>query len=218
MQQNDEVQTFEKPNSNSVFSQASRVNVRDFNNAWFKRGRPKLVEALWIVSSAVFVTSWLPGSFHRRLLLRVFGAKLGKRVAIKPGARVKFPWKLSIGSDTWIGEDVWIDNLDSVEIGDNCCLSQGVYLCTGSHDWASPTFELVTKPIKVENCAWIGARASLAPGTVVGEGAVVAMGSTASGDLESWTIYRGVMAKIVRRRLIRQVVRFEGKSHGTVDS
>ena len=214
----DEDQAFEEPRSNSIASRVSRVSLRDFDNAWYQRGRPKWVEALWIVLSALFVASWLPGSFHRRVLLRLFGAELGKRIAIKPGVRVKFPWKLSVGSDTWIGEGVWIDNLDRVEIGDNCCLSQGAYLCTGSHDWSSPTFGLITKPIKIENCAWIGAGASLAPGTVVGEGAVVAMGSTASGDLEPWTIYSGVMAKIVRRRLIREVVRSEGDAHGTVGS
>ncbi len=202
MQQNDEARAVEKAIANSANSQPSRVRLRDFNNAWFKRGRPKWVEAIWIVVSALFVSSWVPGRFQRRMLLGLFGAKIGKRVAIKPGLRVKFPWKLTIGSDTWIGEDVWIDNLDRVEIGHNCCLSQGAYLCTGSHDWASPTFDLITKPIRIENCAWIGARATLAPGTVAGEGAVVAMGSMASGALEPWSIYQGNPAKIVKDRQV----------------
>ena len=182
-QHNRVVQNFEEPTSNSAYLRTSRVDLRNFNNAWFQRGRPKLVEALWVVASALFVASWLPGSAHRRLLLRLFGAKIGKRVAIKPGVRVKFPWKLSIGSDTWIGEEVWIDNLDRVEIGDNCCLSQGAYLCTGSHNWNSPTFDLVTKPIRIQNCAWIAAKVCIAPGTVVCEGAVVAMGSLAVGEV-----------------------------------
>lgn len=203
MQQNDEVQTFGELTSNATASRGLRVSLHDFKNAWFKRSRPKLVEALWIVVSALFVASWLPGSFHRRVLLHLFGAKFGKRVVIKPGVRVKFPWKLSIGSDTWIGEDVWIDNLDSVEIGDNCCLSQGAYLCTGSHDWGSPTFELITKPIRIQNCAWIAAQASIAPGTIVGEGAVVAMGSVAVGVVEPWSISQGNPAKRIKARYIQ---------------
>ncbi len=162
--------------------------------------------------SALFVASWVPGSRHRRLILQLFGAKVGSRVAIKPGVRVKFPWKLTIGSDTWIGENVWIDNLDRVDIGDNCCLSQGAYLCTGSHDWCSPAFDLITKPIKVANCAWVAARATLAPGTVVGEGAVVAMGSMASGALEPWSIYQGNPAKIVKDRQVVDSVRVPKKS------
>lgn len=179
------------------------VNLRDFNNAWFQRGRPQWVELSWIVVSVLLVSSWLPGSAHRRLLLRLFGARIGKRVAIKPGVRIKFPWKLSIGSDTWIGEDVWIDNLDRVEIGDNCCVSQGAYLCTGSHDWGTAAFDLITRPIKIADGAWIGARAVVAPGTAVGEGTVVGLGSTVSGNLEPWSIYRSASAKIVRQRVER---------------
>ncbi len=209
MQQDDEAETTEELASNPVASQALTVNLCDFSNTWFQRGRPKWVEALWIVVSALFVASWLPGSAHRKLLLRLFGAEIGKRVAIKPGVRVKFPWKLSIGSDTWIGEDVWIDNLDRVDIGDNCCVSQGSYLCTGSHNWCSPTFNLITKPIKIENCAWIGARASLAPGVIVGEGAVLALGSVATCNLAPWHVYSNVA---VRRKKARNIGPYDGAS------
>lgn len=150
--------------------------------------------------SALFIESLLPGSAHRRLILRLFGAKIGKQVIIKPRVRVKFPWKLSIGDDTWLGEAVWIDNLDAVKIGADCCISQGAYICTGSHDWSSSSFDLITKPISIGNCAWIGARASVAPGTVIAEGAMVTMGSVATGRLEAWSIYRGLPAQLTRKR------------------
>ena len=134
------------------------------------------------------------------MMLRAFGANIGKRVSIKPGVRVKFPWRLEIGDDSWIGEDVWIDNLALVKIGSNCCISQGAYICTGSHDWTSAEFDLVVKPVRIEDSAWISARSSVGPGVTVGEGAVLLMGSVAASDLAPWSIYQGVPAKRIKAR------------------
>jgi putative colanic acid biosynthesis acetyltransferase WcaF len=110
---------------------------------------------------------------------------------------------LVIGDHSWIGEDVWIDNLAEVEIGSNVCISQGAYLCTGSHDWSRPTFDLVVKPIRIGNGAWIAARAAIRPGVSVGEGAVLGLGGVATSDLAPWTVYQGVPAKPVRKRIVR---------------
>ena len=131
-----------------------------FNNTNFSRGRPVWVEALWLFVQALFINSWIPGSVHRKLLLRLFGAKIGKGTFFKPGVKVKFPWRLEIGEHTWIGEDVWIDNLAKVTIGSHCCISQGVYLCTGSHDWSKKRFGLIIEPITVVDKAWLCAKAS----------------------------------------------------------
>jgi putative colanic acid biosynthesis acetyltransferase WcaF len=178
------------------------IDLELFDNKGFHRGRPRWIEALWITLSALLVESWLPGSWHRVLLLRLFGAVVGRRVVIKPHVRVKFPWRLRIGNDSWIGEGAWIDNLDSVDIGSDCCISQGAYLCTGSHDWAKPGFDLIVRPIRIGNGAWIAAKAVIAPGVTIGEGAVLTLGSVAVADLEPWTIYRGCPAAPVRKRVI----------------
>ena len=190
-----------------VLHKAPKVRLCDFNNTWFRRGKPRIVEGMWVITSALFVASRLPGSLHRRVHLRLFGARIGKRVVIKPGVRIKFPWKISIGSDSWIGESVWIDNLDSVEIGGNCCLSQSAYICTGSHDWRSPSFDLLTKPVTIADCAWIAARACIAPGVAAGEGAVLAMGSVATSNLTPWGVYQGVPAKLVKQRILDETAR-----------
>lgn len=176
------------------------VQLARYDNAWFDRGRAKWVEALWLLVEALLVRSWIPGAAHRRMLLCLFGAKIGRGVDIKPGIRVKFPWRLSVGDYSWIGEKVWIDNLASVEIGSNCCLSQDTYLCTGSHDWTSSRFDLIVRSIVIEDGAWIAARATVGPGVRVGEGAMLALGSVATNDLDPWTIYRGVPAVAVRKR------------------
>jgi putative colanic acid biosynthesis acetyltransferase WcaF len=181
---------------------ASVVQLRKYSNAWFRRGRSRFVEALWLLLEAALVRSWVPGGFHRRLILRAFGATIGKRVVIKPGVRIKFPWRLEIGNDSWIGEDVWIDNLAPVQIGANCCISQGVYICTGSHDWATLTFDLIVKPVQIKDGAWLASRSVIGPGVLVGEGAVLSLGSVATSDLAPWGIYQGVPATLMRQRRV----------------
>ncbi|WPY96242.1 WcaF family extracellular polysaccharide biosynthesis acetyltransferase (plasmid) [Limimaricola variabilis] len=175
-----------------------------FSSAGFDRGAPRVVEALWLAANSLLLSSWLPGSGWRVRLLRIFGAQLGHGVVIKPGVRVKFPWRLRVGDHSWIGEDVWIDNLAEVCIGAHACLSQGAYLCTGSHDWGRESFDLITRPIAVADHAWVGARAVLAPGATLGTGAVLGMGSLGKGDMTSWTIHVGHPAGSRRARPAQQ--------------
>lgn len=160
-----------------------------FRNHNFERGASRLKEAFWLLVSGIFIESWLPGSKWRVAVLTLFGARIGAGVVIKPGVKVKFPWRLEVGNHSWIGERVWIDNLAHVTIGKHTCLSQGAYLCTGSHDWSSENFDLVIGPITISDHAWICACSTLAPGSSIGEGAVVAMGVRAVGEIEAWTVY-----------------------------
>jgi len=166
------------------------------------RGCPLWLEACWLAAQALLLSSWVPGSAPRVWLLRLFGAKVGRRVIIKPRVRVKFPWRLAIGDDTWIGEGVWIDNLARVDVGSHCCLSQGTYVCTGNHDWGRATFDLFARPVTVRRAAWLGARSVVGPGVTVGEGAVLCLGGVATKDLESWQVHRGSPAVAVRRRIV----------------
>lgn len=119
---------------------------------------------------------------------------------LKPGLRVKFPWRLEVGHHCWLGEDVWIDNLAPVLLGDRVCLSQGVYLCTGNHDFRTPMFQLRVQPITIDHDTWIAARAVLAPGTCVGVGAVVALAAVVKGVVPAGSIMAGNPARAVGRR------------------
>lgn len=179
-----------------------RVRLDRFSSARFERGRSRLQEATWRVVQAAFVSSFLPGSRLRAAILRAFGARIGRGVVFKPRLRVTFPWRLEIGDHCWIGENVWIDNLAQVRIGDQCCVSQDVYLCTGSHDWTKPEFDLILKPIAVADQAWLAARSSVAPGATIGQGAVLAFGAVAFGDLAPWTVHQGNPAQPTRRRAL----------------
>lgn len=163
------------------------------------------MEALWLICSALLVESWLPGSRHRVWLLRAFGARIGEGVRAKPRLRVKFPWRLQVGARSWIGEGVWIDNLAPVEIGADCCISQGVYLCTGGHDWSRRGFDLITKPITLSDAVWIGAKAIVGPGVSAGAGAVLTLGSRATKDLAPWTIHDGFPCAPLKARIVAGV-------------
>jgi putative colanic acid biosynthesis acetyltransferase WcaF len=177
-----------------------RMRLGAYNSGAFDRGAPRWKEGVWIVLQWLLIRSWIPGSWHRCWVLRLFGARIGERVVFKPGVRVKFPWRLVIGDDVWLGEDVWIDNLAEVRIGNNVCISQGSYLCTGSHDWREEAFTLLTKPIVVESESWIGAQARVAPGVQVGAGAVLALGSVATRDLGPGWVHQGNPAMPMRPR------------------
>ena len=175
-----------------------------FRNSWYSPGQSRLIAALWFFVGLPLLRLQLqPLSSLRSILLRLFGARIGGGVVIKPGIRVKYPWHLSIAANSWIGEDVWIDNLTSVTIGANVCVSQGAYLCTGNHDWSDPAFGLEVKPIKIEDGSWIGARALICPGVHVGRCAVAAAGSVVTRNIPAFEIHAGNPAGFIKSRHFR---------------
>lgn len=167
----------------------------------YSPGRSFIVRVAWYFCSLLlFEGGWLPISRPKLSLLRLFGATVGRGVVVKPNVRIKFPWKLRVGENTWIGQEVWIDNLAEVTIGDNCCLSQGVYLCTGSHDHQRTTFDLVLGSITIESQCWIASKSVVLPGVRVGEGAVVAAGSVVVKNVDAGTIVGGCPATAIGSR------------------
>lgn len=177
------------------------MNLKTFNNISFDRGASLTKQVFWLVTEAILFSSSLPGSVWRRWLLCAFGARVGQGVVIKPRVRIKFPWKLILGNDSWIGENVWIDNLDWVTVGSNSCISQGAYLCTGSHDWSKPTFDLIVKPIVIGEHAWISAFCKVAPGVTVASGSVCVIGSIVTKSTREWEVWGGNPFKKLRDRL-----------------
>ncbi|RYD92198.1 MAG: colanic acid biosynthesis acetyltransferase WcaF, partial [Sphingobacteriales bacterium] len=164
--------------------------------AWQRR-------VLWhYVNAVVFKTLLFPFNGLKLFLLQLFGAKTGKGVVIKPGVNIKYPWHLTIGNHSWIGEKVWIDNLVMVTIGSNVCLSQGAILQTGSHNYKKTAFDLITGSIVLEDGVWIGCAAIVNQGIVVGSHAVLTAGSVATKNLAPDGIYQGNPATKVREREI----------------
>ena len=144
----------------------------------------------------------MPSSDFKCTLLKLFGARIGEGVVIKPDVRITFPWRLAIGDHAWIGEGAWLLNLAQIDIAEHACVSQRAFLSTGSHDYKSPSFDLIARPIVLERGAWIGAGAWVGPGVRVGTHAVLTANSVAAHDLEPFGVYRGNPCELVRRRVI----------------
>lgn len=176
------------------------TDLSKYDNSWYQPGGT-LKRTLWLVINAVFFNNGLALlNSLKILLLKGFGAKVGVGVVIKPSVSIKYPWFLSIGNHVWIGENVWIDNLTDVTIGNNVCLSQGVLLLTGNHNYTQPTFDLMVGKIVLEDGVWLGAQSVVCPGVTCKSHAVLSVGSVASKNLEAFSIYQGNPALKVRER------------------
>lgn len=179
------------------------MDLGAFDRGGLQRGASRIRETAWLlVRFAVFVLSPFRLYGLKRLLLRVFGADVGRGVVIKPGVKITFPWRLKLGDHCWIGEDVFILNLDRIEIGPNVCVSQRAFICTGNHDYKDPHFRVMTAPVVIQGGAWIGACAFVGPGVQVGENAVLCAASVATKDLARDTVYAGNPALKVRHRWV----------------
>jgi putative colanic acid biosynthesis acetyltransferase WcaF len=179
------------------------VDLNSFDNSWYRPGRGRVLQLTWFfLGLPVLRSTWLPFSSVRRSLLRLFGARIGAGVVVKPGVRVKYPWLLEVGQNTWIGEDVWLDNLAPIRIGSNACISQGAYLCTGNHDWTDAAFGLVVRPITIGDGVWIGAKAIVCPGVDVAECAVASAGCMVTRNMDAYTVYAGNPAVAIKTRKV----------------
>ncbi len=168
-------------------------------------GAPYHQQLLWyFIGSPLIESYWLPVSSIKIWILRLFGSTIGNGVRIKPGVKIKFPWRLIIGDYVWIGEDTWIDNLATVVIENHVCLSQGVYLCTGNHDWNHPNFQLIPAPIHIQESSWIAAKSIIGPGVTIGKGAVLTLGSVTGKSLKPSIIYSGNPAQPIKKRIISE--------------
>ena len=184
-----------------------------FGGGYDSGGRGLLIRTVWLVVSAlVFLNPLVPAYRLKARVLRAFGAKIGEGVKIKPSVHIKYPWFLTIGDHCWIGERVWLDCTSPLTIGSHVVISQGAYLCCGTHDWQDPGMGSVRTPIKVEDGAWIAAFARIAGNVTIGQEAMISMGAVVFTDCEPRQTYRGNPAQRVGRRRIRV-----GPKSGTTD-
>jgi putative colanic acid biosynthesis acetyltransferase WcaF len=151
----------------------------------------------------VFETALFPVNGIKVKILRWFGAKVGENANIKPGVRIKYPWKLEMGDYVWLGQDVWLDCLEKITIGNHVMISQGSYVCAGAHDWNDPGLGGIVKPIVIEDGVWLCAHTRVVLGITIGEDCVVRMGAVVERSLPPNGIYQGVPAERVGERKIR---------------
>lgn len=179
------------------------VDLSRYNNSWYHPGKNFMVRLLWFIINAIlFKTSVAPFPSLKCFSLRLFGARIGSGVVIKPCVNIKYPWRLQIGNHVWIGEGVWIDNLGDVRIGNNVCISQGAMLLCGNHNLRKETFDLMVGDITIEDGVWIGAKAIVCPGVTCSTHSVLTTGSVATKNLEPYGIYQGNPAVLKKYRTI----------------
>jgi putative colanic acid biosynthesis acetyltransferase WcaF len=180
-----------------------RTRLSTFDNGWYDPGRSLLVRVVWLAINAAFFLTWFPWPSSVKVgILRLFGARIGTGVVIKPRVNVKYPWRLTVGDDSWIGEAAWLDSLAPIRIGSNACLSQGCTIETGNHDWSKVSFDLIVKEVVIEDGAWAAVNSLLLPGSRLATHAILGAGSVLSGDTEPYGIYVGVPAIKVKVRSI----------------
>jgi len=166
------------------------------------RGRSAVVVQLWwIVQATLFAMSPQFMFGWRRWLLRLFGARVGAGVLLRPSVRVIYPWKVSIGDYAWIGDDVVIYSLGDIEIGAHAVISQRSYLCAASHDYTQQDFPIFAKKVTVEAEAWLATDVFVAPGVTVGSGSVVGARSSVFHDLPRRMVCVGSPAKAIKPRV-----------------
>lgn len=169
------------------------------------RGRAGwFVQLWWLVQTIFFKTSpqFLYG--WRRFLLRLFGAKIGKKVIIRPSVTITYPWKVKIGDYSWIGDNVELYSLGEIEIGNNVVISQKSYLCAASHDYTKDDFPIFSQKITIEDQCWLATDVYIAPGITVGKGTVVGARSSVFKDLPSGKICVGSPAQVIKDRIVEK--------------
>ena len=177
--------------------------LREFRIPEGFRGRSgAFVQLWWMTQSILFASSpqFLYG--WRNWLLRIFGAKIGKGVIIRPSVRITYPWKLTIGDYAWIGDNVELYTLGEIVIGNNAVISQRTYICTASHDHTKPTFDIYSVKTVIEDEAWVATDVYVAPGVTIGRGAVIGARSSVFSDMPAGMICVGSPAKPIKPRIM----------------
>jgi putative colanic acid biosynthesis acetyltransferase WcaF len=165
------------------------------------RGRSALVvQFWWLVQATLFRGSPQALYGFRRWLLRRFGAHIGKGAIIRPSATITYPWKVKIGDYSWIGDDVVIYSFAAITIGRNVVVSQKSYLCAGTHDYRSKSFDIHSYPITIQDNVWIATDVFVAPGVTIETGAVVGSRSSVFKDIPAMMVCIGSPARPVRPR------------------
>lgn len=160
-----------------------RRKLAKFTGAGYKKGRPLPIQALWVGIGIPVTRSILCPPAVRNTILKAFGSHIGENVLIRHRVHIQWPWKLSIGNNSWVGVGAQIINLENVSIGDDVCISQEAMLCTGSHLADTESFEFDNAPITIEDGVWVATRATVLRGVTVGARSVIGATALVTKDI-----------------------------------
>lgn len=176
------------------------VNVVENRKRKEWSNREKIGRAIWAMVYFLFRFSPRPLWGWRRVMLRVFGAKVGCHAHIYPTVKIQVPWHLEIGAYSAIGDGARIYSLGRIIIGERATISQGAHLCAGTHDISDPARPLLKLPIKIGSDAWVCADAFIGPGVTVGQGAIVGARAVAMKNVMANATVVGNPARPLERK------------------
>jgi putative colanic acid biosynthesis acetyltransferase WcaF len=183
------------------------ADLSQYHEPGYDAGGSRIAMLLWwLVQSIAFPLTMHMAHGIRCQLLRLFGAKVGPHVRIRPTARFTYPWNIEIGDYSWIGDDAVLYSLAPIKIGRHCVISQKNYLCTGSHDMSDPRFGLVTGEVVVEDGVWIATDCFVGPNVRIGANAVIGVRSTVLDSMPPGQICVGTPCKPVKPRLMNKLM------------
>ena len=187
-----------------IQEQTKLLEIHPEASPWSLRG--KLARALWmLIGEPLFRFSFHNWYGYRNLILRLCGAKVGKRVTIRPTVKIEVPWHVVIEDGVTIGDGAIIYSLGLITIKRMSIISQYAHLCAGTHDYTDRTFKLLRQPITIGANVWIGADAFIGPDVNVGDYCVVGARSSAYADLPSWKVCVGNPARAIKSRVMSDV-------------
>ena len=179
-------------------------DILDVNNSYKERNfsyKNIIKRIIWlIIYYSLFRYSPIFLFGLRNTVLRIAGASIGKNSKVYPSTFIWAPWNLKLGTSSCLGPKVNCYNINKINIEDFCIISQGTFLCTGSHDYNSHNFKLISKPIKISSFVWIGAESFVGPNVIIGEGSVLGARSVCFKTLDSWGVYAGNPIKYIKKR------------------
>lgn len=179
------------------------VDLAKYDQSWFDRGRNSFIVILWfIVNETLFRWSLHNMYGYRAFLLRIFGCRVGKNTRIRRRVEITYPWKVTIGDNTWVDDDVLLYSLGNINIGSNCSISRRSFLCTGSHDISDEKFNLVIKPINISDGVWIQSCCFISQGVDIGKNCVIGVQSTVLKSMPDNMVCYGIPCRPIKRRVI----------------
>lgn len=157
--------------------------------------------SLWILFSRIFISTSFPWpSQIKVMIIRLFGARVGKHTHLQPRVDIHFPWKLILGDFVWIGKNSFLHNMEVLEICSNTAIGHNVMITTGSHDFLRSDFSYRNKPSKICSFVWVTSNCFIGPGVTVAEGCILYPGCVVTRNTQAWFIYHGNPSVKLRQR------------------
>lgn len=165
----------------------------------------RITRVAWRLTWLV-LARFTPPPLHawRRLILKAFGAKIGRGARVHASVRIWLPANLELGDNTLIGPGAHLYNQGRITVGARTVISQGAHICASTHDIADPNFQLVVRPIAIGEQAWVAAEAFVGPGVTIGDRAVIGARAALFQNAEPDGVYSGNPAQFIKTRKLRE--------------